>query len=73
MKPLCSPETFATDAHFQELKERVINHYAQLAMNPATVHHARWQVSEMQKEQSGLWVGLGILIAQRIEHLKDKT
>lgn len=55
---------------FQDLQARVVSHYAQMAMNPATLEHARYQVLKMQQEPSGLWDGLGILVKQRLDELK---
>jgi hypothetical protein len=55
---------------FQDFQDRLVSHYAQMALNPATLEHARYQVLKMQQEPSGLWDGLGILVKQRIEELK---
>jgi hypothetical protein len=55
---------------FQDFQDRLVSHYALMAMNPATLEHARYQVLKMQQEPSGLWDGLGILVKQRIEELK---
>jgi hypothetical protein len=57
---------------FQDFRDRLVSHYAQMALNPATLEHARYQVLKMQQEPSGLWDGLGILVKQRIEELKGK-
>jgi hypothetical protein len=55
---------------FQDFRDRLVSHYAQMALNLATLEHARWRVLEMQQDQSGIWDGLGILVKQRIEELK---
>ena len=63
-----SPLLETTD--FQDFQARVVSHYAQMAMNPATLDYARQRVLEMQRDQSGLWDGLGILVKQRLDELK---
>jgi hypothetical protein len=55
---------------FQDFQDRLVSHYAQMALNPATLDYARQRVLKMQQEPSGLWDGLGILVKQRIEELK---
>lgn len=44
-----------------------VDHYAKLAMMPGWVDYVRHQVKEMEKDPSGLWVGLGQAIAQRLK------
>ena len=51
--------------------ETIADHYARMALNPASIDHARCRVKEMEKDETGLWVGLGKLVAQRIKELKD--
>ena len=58
LKPFCSQETFL---------EYLTNHYALIAMNPATIEVARYRTKELKKE----FPTLGILIAQRIKELKN--
>ena len=48
-----------------------MDHYAKMALNIASIDHARYRVKEMEKDETGLWVGLGKLVAQRIKELKD--
>ena len=48
-----------------------MDHYAKMALNPASIDHARYRVKEMEKDETGLWVGLGKLVAQRIKEMKD--
>jgi len=58
LKPFSSQETFL---------EYLTNHYALIAMNPATIEIARYRTNELKKE----FPTLGILIAQRIKELKN--
>jgi len=44
-----------------------VEHYAKLAMMPGWIDYVRHQVKEMEKDPSGLWVGLGQAIAQRLK------
>ena len=44
-----------------------VDHYAKLAMMPGWVDYVRHQVKEMEKDPSGLWIGLGKAIAQRLK------
>ena len=46
------------------------DHYARLAMNPGSIDHARYMVKEMEKDKSGMWVGLAKAVANKIEELK---
>ena len=46
-----------------------VDHYAKLAMMPGWIDYVRYQVKQMEKDPSGLWVGLGQAIADRIKEL----
>ena len=46
-----------------------IEHYAQLALIDGWVDHARHQVMEMEKHPTGIYVGIGKAVAQRIKEL----
>ena len=59
MKPYDSRET---------LLEYLTNHYALMAMNPATIEQARWRTKELKKD----FPTLGILIAARIKELRNE-
>jgi len=48
-----------------------VDHYARMALNPASIDHARYRVRELEKDETGLWVGLGKEVAKRIKELKD--
>ena len=51
--------------------ETIADHYARMAMNPATIDHARYRVREMEADELGCWVGLGKMVAARLKGLKD--
>ena len=58
MKPYDSRET---------LLEYLTNHYALMAMNPASIEQSRWRAKELKAD----FPTLGILVAQRIKELKN--
>lgn len=60
LKPYNGQETFLA---------YLINHYALMAMNPATIEQSRWRAKELKKD----FPTLPTLIAQRIKELKDAT
>ena len=51
--------------------EIYVEHYAKMAMNPGAIDHARFMVKVLEKEPTGLWIGLGKLVAARIKEKKD--
>jgi hypothetical protein len=59
IKPYKQRETFV---------EYLTNHYALMAMNPATIEQARWRTKELKKD----FPTLGILIAARIRELHNE-
>lgn len=60
----------ATCPDFEHMKQHMARHYALMAMNPATIDHARYMVRKYQKEIPEL-DGLGILTAQIIKEFKE--
>ena len=50
-----------------------VDHYAKLAMMPGWIDYVRYQVKEMEKDSSGLWLGLGQAIADRIKELNESV
>lgn len=58
LKPYNGQETFL---------EYLINHYALMAMNPATIEQSRLRARELKKD----FPTLGISIANRIKELKN--
>lgn len=61
----------ATCPDFDHLKDHLARHYALMAMNEASIGHARWQVKHWETEIPELG-GLGILTAQKIKEFKDE-
>ena len=55
-----------------KIRQELIEHYAKMALNPATLDHARLRAKELEKDSSGLWIGIGKEIAQRIKELKNE-
>ena len=42
-----------------------------MAMNPATVDHARWRVRQLKNDQSGIFENIVDLVSKRIEEKKN--
>ena len=55
---------------FEHLKQHMARNYALMAMNPATIDHARFMVRKYEKEIPEL-AGLGILTAEKIKQFKE--
>ena len=69
MKPSTSQETWT----LSNLRQKLVDHYAMMALNPATLGHARWRTKELEADSSGLWIGIGKEIAMKLKELKDDT
>ena len=48
-----------------------VNHYAKLALNAGWIDYVRDQVKQMEKDSSGLWVGLSKAISKKINKLNE--
>ena len=57
---------------FSALRQRLINHYADMALNPATLEQARHRALQLEKCDSGLWTGIAMEIKAKIDELKGK-
>jgi len=57
---------------FKKTRQDLVEHYAKMALNPATLDHARLRVKELEKDSTGLWIGIGKEIAMKINKLKGK-
>ena len=68
MKPFMSPETWT----LPNSRQHLVDHYAQMALSPATLGQARWRTKELEKDSSGLWIGIGKEIAMKLKELKDE-
>jgi hypothetical protein len=53
-------------------RQKLVDHYAQMAMNPATLGQARWRTRELEADLTGLWIGIGSEIAMKLKELKDE-
>ena len=51
-------------------RQKLVDHYALMALNPATLGQARWRTKELEADSSGLWIGIGKEIAMKIKELK---
>jgi hypothetical protein len=51
--------------------ETCVEHYATMAMNPGAIDHARYMVRVLESDETGLWTGLGKLVAQRLREKKN--
>lgn len=51
-------------------RPKLVEHYARMAMNPATLGQARLRVKELEADSSGLWIGIANEVAMKIKELK---
>jgi len=51
--------------------ETCVHHYATMALTKGWIDYARARVRELEADETGLWIGLGKLVAQRIKEIKD--
>ena len=65
LKPYKPQETLPA---YASMREHLVQHYALMAMNPATIDHARYMTRQLEIE----WDGLGISIAKRIKEFKNE-
>lgn len=56
---------------YKDLIERLTEHYANMALIPGTLGHARYMVKQLKADQTGLFVDLPELVRQRIEEKKQ--
>ena len=57
---------------FTRLRQELVDHYAKMALNPATLGQARWRTRELEADSTGLWIGIGKEIAERLKELKNE-
>ena len=55
------------------MSKNIVDFYAKLALNKGWIDYARQRVKELEKHESGMWVGLGQAVAQRIKELKNEN
>ena len=56
----------------KEHLEHMTNHIAKLAMMPAWIDEMRRWTRELERHESGFYVGLGAAVAERIKSLKEQ-
>ncbi len=57
---------------YEQLIQRLAEHYATMALNPASIDHARHQVRLLRADDSGLFVNLPELVKERIDEKKKQ-
>ena len=57
---------------FTKTRQALIEHYAKMALTKGWLDHARLRAKELEACQSGLWLGIGLQIKQRMDELKEK-
>lgn len=57
---------------YEQLIQRLAEHYATMALNPASIDHARHQVRLLRADDSGLFVDLPELVKERINEKKKQ-
>jgi hypothetical protein len=57
---------------YSALRQRLINHYADMALNPATLEQARHRALQLEKCDSGLWTGIAKQIKEKIDEKKKQ-
>ena len=53
------------------MSKDVVTFYAELALNAGWIDYVREQVKQMEKDPSGLWIGLGKAIAKKMKELNE--
>lgn len=56
---------------YEQLIQRLADHYSTMAMNPGSIDHARHQVRLLKDDESGLFVDLPRLVKERIDEKKQ--
>ena len=54
-------------------RPKLVEHYARMAMNPATLEHARMRVRELEKDPTGLWNGIALEVKQALDEMKKQS
>lgn len=68
MKPYSSQETWT----LSNLRQKLVEHYAMMALNPATLGQARWSTKKLKDDPTGLWIGIENEIAMKLKELEDE-
>jgi len=57
---------------YEQLIQRLADHYATMAMNPGSIDHARHQVRLLREDDSGLFKNLPELVKVKIDESKKE-
>ena len=57
---------------YEQLIQRLAEHYATMALNPASIDHARLQVRLLRADETGLFKDLPELVKERIDEKKKQ-
>ena len=57
---------------FTNTRQALIEHYAEMALTKGWLEQARLRAKELEACPSGLWLGIGKQIKQRIDELKER-
>jgi len=57
---------------YEQLIQRLADHYSTMALNPGTVDHARHRVRLLKDDKSGLFVDLPRLVKECIDEKKKQ-
>lgn len=58
---------------YEQLIQRLADHYSTMALNPASIDHARHRVRLLKDDESGLFVDLPRLVKERINEKKKQV
>ena len=58
---------------YAEIYDQTVMNYAQQAMNPATLDHARFMVRQLTNEYSEMFLNLGQDVKRRIDEIRQKS
>ena len=47
----------------------IVEHYSRLALNDSWIDYVRHRVKELEHDETGMWIGLSKVIAQKIKEL----
>lgn len=57
---------------YEQLIQRLADHYSTMALNPGSIDHARHRVRLLKEDESGLFVDLPRLVKERIDEKKKQ-